>query len=180
MRDESETLRKEINSLIPKIARGESKALDRLFVLTGAKLTTMARRYLSDKNSAEDVVSEVYLKVVKSASSFDKKQNGLNWLYKITKNTALNMNRVYQRENAALDEVEDIASVFSPLCGDNLEISALTAALEKLDPEDRRILYLRYWEGLTVRETAKAIGKPATTTQDKLKKLLKRLREMLE
>ena len=81
-----------INKLIVRIAKGDTYALDELFVITGRMLLFMARKYLYNKSYAEDLVSETYLKVVKSADSFDKKQNGLNWLYKIVKNGALNHN----------------------------------------------------------------------------------------
>lgn len=168
---------KSINRAIVKIGDGNKQALEKLYELTSGYLLSMAKSYLSDKSLAEDVVSEVYLKVVRSASSFDGKGNGLNWLFKITKNTSLNYNIASSKQLAYdIEKNLDIADVFDLLSDYNLLKETLATAVKELTIDERRLLYLKYWEGLTVREIASLLNKPTMTTQDALKRVLKKLK----
>lgn len=171
---------KQVNSAISQIGRGNKNALGTLYELTSGYLLNMARVYVYDKSYAEDVVSEVYLKVVRNAQSFDTSKNGLNWLFKITKNTAINHNAYAARRSYTdIDARGDIADVFNALDDFNLFRGSLKDAVAHLTPEERRIIYLRYWEGYTVREIAKALGKPTMTMQDTIKKILKKLEKKI-
>lgn len=171
---------KNVNREIVRIGKGKKEALGKLYELTSGYLLSMARGYLGDKSLAEDVVSEVYLKVVKSASGFNPDGNGLNWLFKITKNTALNFNVAYSSHpTSSLDANMDIADVFDILSDYNILKDRLAVVVRELPIEERRILYLRYWQGLTVREIALRIGKPTMTTQDAIKRILKKLKSKI-
>lgn len=171
---------KQVNSAIVAIGRGNKRALGTLYELTSGYLLNMARAYVYDKSYAEDVVSEVYLKVVRNAQSFDPAKNGLNWLFKIAKNTALNHNIAEGRRSYVdIDSHGDIADVFDVLDDFNLFKHSLREAVSTLTPEERRIIYLRYWEGYSVREIAKRIGKPTMTTQYTIKTILLKLEKKL-
>lgn len=168
------------NALIMRIAKGDKRALGSLYELTSGYLLAMARAYVRDKSLAEDVVSETYLKAVRGAGSFDPKGNGLNWLFKIVRNTAFNLNAYESRRR--FEDIEshaDIADVFDTLADTRLDSRELTAAIEALPREERTLLYYRYWEGYTVRELAALTGKPVSTTQDALKRILKKLKNKL-
>lgn len=171
---------KQVNSAISAIGKGNKNALGALYELTSGYLFNMARAYVRDKSYAEDIVSEVYLKVVRNAHKFDSSKNGLNWLLKITKNTALNHNDAEcLRAHVDIDSRSDIADVFNVLDDFNLFRGSLKDAVAGLTKEERRIIYLRYWEGLTVREIAETLGKPSATVQYHIKATLKKLEKKL-
>lgn len=171
-------LAEKVNALISAIAEGDKSALGKLYGLTAGYLCFMARKYLADKSYAEDVVSEVFLRVVQSAYTFNQNYNGLNWLFKITKNTALNFNsRTSRFSYEDIDAHRDIADVFSP--GDGDELAHIRYKLRALPEDERELLYYRYWEGYTVRELAGRLGKPVMSVYDKLKKILKKLKNEL-
>ena len=101
------------NALIMRIAKGDKNALGSLYELTSGYLLAMARAYVRDRGLAEDVVSETYLKAVRGAGSFDPKGNGLNWLFKIVRNTAFNLNSYEnRRRHEDIEAHLDIADVF--------------------------------------------------------------------
>ena len=167
-----------INKLIYRISKGDNHALDELFELTSRMLLTMARKYLFDKSYAEDLVSETYFKLVKNASKFNPAQNGLNWLYKIIHNEAVNYNRRdYSLYNC---ELTDEASIIDDCVDDWLDKILIKDALNQLSAEERLVIYLRYWEGLNYQEVAKRINKPLTTTYDYTNKILKKLKKLLK
>ncbi len=171
---------KKVNREITKIAKGNTDALGSLYELTSGYLFSMAKVYLGDKSLAEDVVSEVYLKVVKNADKFNSQLNGLNWLYKITKNVALNMNSYASRHSTQnLDATMNIADAFDILSDLNLLKHKLADEVRALTKDEQRLLYLKYWQGLTIKEIAKAVGKSNSYTHDMIKKILKKLKNKI-
>lgn len=166
-----------INRQIVRIARGDKDGLARLYELSSGYLLSMAKKYLYDKSLAEDVVSEVYLKVVTNAQGFDSAQNGLNWLFKIARNTALNFNKKQRRyPSEDIDSHRDIADALAVTPEENADLARLRDKVAGLPQEERELLYYKYWEGYTVRELADKTGMPPMTLQDRLKRILKKLR----
>lgn len=175
-----DALVKKVNRLILLTASGDKSALGRLFELTAGYLKNMAFGYVRDKSMADDVVSEVYLKVVRYSEKFDPEQNGLNWLFKITKNTALNVNSYEaRRAHEDIDAARDVAAAFDALSSAGLMRACVADAVKSLDKDERELIYMKYWEGYTVRELAAFYKMSPSTVQDRLKRILKRLKKIL-
>lgn len=171
------TLRK-LNTCIRRIAEGDTASLDVLFALTKKPLLVVARSYLSDKSKAEDVLSDSYLKIVRSAKSCDPERNAYNWMYEIVKNTALSQNekdRLRAHPSAEETDLPDIA-VTDAL----LNRILIREAAENLTAEEKRIVYLYFFEGRTVREIGEILGKPKSTAGDLLKRTLEKMRKNLK
>lgn len=164
----------EINGLIEKIAQGEIKALDKLHEAVGRMLLFKAKKYLYDEQFAEDVVSETYLKIVRSAKTFDKDKNGLNWIYKIVRNTAIDHNK---RGGKTVELSENVEQEHAR---DWLAEICVKQALEKLSDEEKELICLRYWYGYGLKEIAQKEGLPLTTIYGRLKKVLKKLEKLLK
>lgn len=173
-----EKLIKQVNSLILKVGNGDKNALTKLYQLTGRMLLAMAKKYIIDKNYAEDMVSITFMKIVKHADTFDASKNGLNWIYKIVHNEALNFNRnsrhTYEMCVSDIDEYSKVTDM-----NDWLESLLLNEALSKLTEEERELLFSRYWMGYTLKEMSEASNRPLSSLNDKLKKLLDKLEKFL-
>lgn len=166
-----------INKLIVRISNGDDNALNELFLLTRRMLLFMARKYLYDKSYAEDLVSETYYKIVKYSSAFDVSKNGLNWIYKIIHNEAINHNNKNRGQvSCELDENIGSISYVDELLDKVLVQNAITA----LTSEEKYVIYLRYWEGFDLREISDKIDKPLTTTYDFLKRIHKKLHKFIK
>ena len=164
---------KTVNKLIVKIAHGDSRALEMLFDLTKKPLFYVAKMYLSDKNNAEDVLSETYLKLVRNAKNFDKSKNGYNWLYEITKNTALNMNR--KNDIGKLDDNELIYECLEGL----INRIAVERAMSELEADEKRIIYEYFFERKTIQQIADRLHKSKSTVHGYLMKILEKLKKYL-
>lgn len=166
-----------INKLIIHISNGDNEALEELFFLTRRMTLFMARKYLYDKSYAEDLLSETYYKIVKYSPTFDSSQNGLNWIYKIVHNEAIN----YNLKNKHRCECELIENNLSISYIDELLDQILVYnAIQTLTSEEKYIIYLRYWAGLDLQAIAEKINKPLTTTYDFLKRILKKLHKAMK
>lgn len=164
---------KNYNLIIVKIGTGDMNALDTLYRDYGGLFFSMAKKYLIDKSYAEDVVSEVFCKIVKSSHGFDTRQNGLNWTFKIIKNTCIDWNKRFGNFDD-IQEYSDLTSVLSDF-EETASRTYLKSALTKLDETENRILYLKFWEGLSIREIAKLLKKPKSTIQYIYHQSLKKL-----
>ncbi|MBO4572951.1 MAG: sigma-70 family RNA polymerase sigma factor [Clostridia bacterium] len=169
---------KRVNSLIVRIAYGDVSALDDLFTEVGGLLYVIARRYLFDKSLADDVVSRVFVKIVKASLNFDADKNGLNWLIKSTKNEALNENVRSGKYLPEPDENHNVADVVTE--EDLASRYDVAEALKKLDEKENLLIKYVYWEGLTLREAAEKLAMPLTSTHRLLKNTLKKLGGFLE
>lgn len=171
---------KQFNKLIIRLARDDVSALDALYEGYGGLLNAMAKKYLSDKSLADDVLSEVYCKLVKGAKTFNPKKNGLNWAFKIVKNTCLDFNsRITKTATENLDEWFNLAdALHTP--ENTIESIDLRAALRLLTEEENRLLYLKFWEGLTVREIAKQLHRPKSTIQYMIEQCLKKISDYMD
>ena len=147
----------------------------------------MAKKYLFDKSCAEDLLSEVFVDLVRtSAKSFDDTKNGLNWIFTIIRRKAFRFNGDV-RNDCSIDD-EESQPYLAPFLSDEdnpasdraLEKETLKQAMQKLSDEENAVLYYKYWEGLTVREIAKKLDKPRSTIQYKIDECLKKLHKELE
>lgn len=120
------------------------------------------KRYVAarvrDPQEAEDLVSEVFLKVYQKLDSFDGTKASLStWVYAITRNAVIDYyrtSRVHSELPETLASGEDLEET---LCrADTLE--ALAAALETLEQRQRDIIILRYYRGMTLRDIAQKMG----------------------
>ena len=168
---------KRVNSLIVRIAYGDVAALDDLFNEVGGLLFVVAKRYLFDKSLAEDVVSRVFVRLVKSSGNFDETKNGLNWLVKSTKNEALNENVRSGKYLPEPDEGFTVADVMTEeMLVDRYDVKK---ALSTLSEKENALVKCVYWEGLTLREAAEKLGMPLTSTHRLLKNTLTKLGKLL-
>lgn len=107
---------------------------------------------------AEDLCSDVFMKVYEKLDSFDESKASLStWIFTITRNRLTD----YFRTRRVFDEVpetmEDGFSVEEDVCGRET-LDSLADALQTLDERERDIIVLRYYSGLTLKEIAEKMG----------------------
>lgn len=171
---------KRANNLIKAIQKGDKKALQTFYVEYGAFFLSIAKYYLFDKSQAEDLLSDVYLELVRNkARTFNSKFNGLNWMYVIIKNKAYKYNAAAMENDCVYDDgICSLGDVLS--AKDDLDSISLKTALTELSEYQKKLLLLRYWEGLTIRDIAVKLNKPPSSVHYELNKTLEKLRDILE
>ena len=129
---------------------------------------------------AEDVCSAIFEKVLRGLDDYDADKGAVStWVYRIAHNTVLDHLKA-RRPTAELDD--GLAS--EERIDDDLlrgeSLSALAAALERLDDEERDVIVLRFYEGCTLREVSERMGMPYRTVVRREKAALARLRFLLK
>ena len=164
--------------LVAAMAAGDRAALATLYERHGALLLGLALRIVREKREAEDLLHDVFLEAWRTAKDFDPKRGRVRtWLAIRMRSRALDLQksaRVSRNTgDAGLELVVDQAEGSSPDHG------RIRSALAELGQDQRRVLELAYFEGLTCAEIAKRVEIPIGTVKSRIAAGLDRLRSGL-
>jgi len=172
--------------LAKRLQRREPAALGELYDRYGRLAYSLIYRVVRDVGVAEDLVQETFLRVWNRAQGFDAERGALGpWLLAVARNRAIDYIRSsggkMARSALELDYAEQPAMFV------NFEADVLSqdrarrvrAALERLNENQRHVIELAYFEGLSQSEMAERMGQPLGTVKTWVRTALKNLREEL-
>jgi RNA polymerase sigma-70 factor (ECF subfamily) len=177
---------------VEALRSGDRAEFARLVDLASAPIYRLALKMLGDPQDAEDVLQNTFLKALQSLPDFEGRSNPLTWLYRIAVNEAL-MHIRRRKPQVEIDEStsDDEENVPLPVqltdwcCLPESDLlsaesrQALDDAIRTLPEKLRVVFVLRDIEGLSVRETAEALGLTETTVKTRLLRARLHLREQL-
>lgn len=155
------------------LRRGDDDALATLFARHKDFVHRLAWSLTADPSLAEDVTQEVFLRVVQAKRRWRPRARFRTLLYRVTANTASELRRHRFRETH--DDVEPPPVPARPIG----ELTDLAQALAALPERQREVVVLRYLEGWSTRETARALGCRSGTVKVHLHRALGRLRTLM-
>lgn len=169
--------REKLNNLVAAVGEGYADCLDGIYVIAGGQMFAVALGIVRDRALAEDVVHDSFIKIAKFAKKYKKGTSALAWIMAIVRNTALDTVRKRRREVSA-DELYSLSSLeYSPEKRDTA--IALESAIAKLDKDEKKVIYCRYYLDMTVRETAallkmskSAVQRTEVRAESKIKEFL--------
>ena len=169
-------------ALVKAVADGDRKALAQLYNRFAPSLMAVAQRILGDRREAEDLLHDVFLEVWRQASQFDPARGTVRaWLLMRMRSRSLDrkksagFSRVVSLEANKEDVRAQSDDTFAP------DRTAVRKALAELPEEQRVVLELGYFEGLSSTEIAAKIDVPVGTVKSRVAAALAKLRlEMAE
>jgi RNA polymerase sigma-70 factor (ECF subfamily) len=140
----------------------------------GPALLAYACSFVSDAAAGEDVVHQVFLRLLRGATAVPDVP--LAYLYRAVRNAALNA-----RRNGCRDVSLETPGIWLEHRGGNREASlSLQAALADLPEEQRAAVVMRIWSGMTLDEIAVTTGVSLNTVASRYRYALDKLRERLQ
>ncbi len=128
-----------------------------------------------DKNHADDVVQEVFLRFIKQEKAFESDEHIKAWLIRVTVNCCHNVfTDLWHKRTAPLSEREDVP-VF-----DTVEESDVYSAVKNLPEKYRVVIHLFYYEDMSIEDISKTLGMKSSTVKSHLHRGRILLREKLE
>ena len=165
--------------LVERAGRGDHDAFGALVGTTIAGLEAVARLILRDHELARDAVQDAYIKAWRDLPGLRDPERFEAWLHRLLVNTCLDTLRRRRRRPM---EVE-LVPIAPPSVGDETGWVADRDQLERgfrgLDPDQRAVLVLHYYVGMTVPMVAETLGVPLGTAQSRLGRALATLRTAL-
>lgn len=171
-----------------RVARGDSAALGALYDRYSGSVFSLALRMLSDRQTAEELVQETFLRVWRQASSFETMRGSLStWVLGIARHLAIDelRRRGARPQTATSDAGERLAALESGEADPaesafaKLRHQVVTDALGQLPHSQREVLELAYFGGLTQTEIAARLGDPLGTVKTRMRLGLQKLKSVL-
>ncbi len=170
--------------LVIRSQRGDRAALEALVTALEPNLYGYLLRKVDDEHLAQDLLQEVLLRVVRSLGTFKPERPFESWVFTI----AANLCRDYYRNpkrSQSLDAIEDgLKETWvgeGPAdAADRAEWKArLPKAVERLPPEQKEVVLLRVYGGMSFQEIADATGCPLNTALGRMRYAILNLRKYL-
>jgi RNA polymerase sigma-70 factor, ECF subfamily len=172
------------DSLLRRMAAGDSRALRQLYDRCSATVFALALRILRNGGEAEEVVQDVFVEAWNRAPSFDSRRgSAFSFVLAIARSRALDRLRAKAAEGRATQAFarEDAGAVPLPIesAQDRQERERIQRALSSLPSEQRMVLELAYFEGLTQSEIARKTSEPLGTVKTRCRLALEKLASAL-
>lgn len=168
--------------LLRRVAARDPAALASLYDRYAPLVYGLARRIVRDEDQAEDLVQEVFLRLWNRPEVYDRGRGTFRaWLLSIAHHLAVDVLRRRRREVSYQDKLAG-PGTDDPVdtAMGQLEGAAVRSLLGRLPPDQRRVIELAYFEGLTQREIAARLGEPLGTVKTRLRLGIIKLRALYE
>ncbi len=174
--------------LLQRLQQRDPQALSLLYDRYARLVFSLALRIVRDVDLAEDVTQEVFWRVWEKAHQYRPERGSVRaWLLYITRNRALDVLRRRKRRPLSADhlpEADDPQVVLADpgpeeMAVQDWEQQRVRQALARLSEEQRTVLLLAYFEGLSHREIAQQLGLPLGTVKSRLRAAVQSLRRLL-
>ena len=172
-------------SLVARMQRRDPNALAELYDRYGRVTFSLIVRVVRDAGIAEDLVQETFLRVWNRVHGFDAQRGSIGpWLLAVARNRAIDYLRSAggRERNAVEYEETDHPVLYCDMEKDILSSDSarrVKSAVEKLSPNQRQVIELAYFEGLSQTEMAERMGQPLGTVKTWVRAALKTLRDEL-
>jgi RNA polymerase sigma-70 factor, ECF subfamily len=167
--------------LLQRVASGDAGAFELLYRRYSRPVFGLALRRLRDRMRAEDAVQETFTAVWRSARTYRPERGpGAPWIYTVARNAIVDRAR---HRSEPPSEVPDMASSEAgpPEQAEVADASfRVHRALEELPQNERDVIELAYWGGLSQSEVAEFLGIPLGTVKTRTRAALGRLADVLE
>lgn len=162
--------------------RGDDEGLARIISDYKDSLTFFLRTFTGDIHTAEDAAEETFVKLAVKKPRYNGKASFRTWLYRIASNTAIDLLRKKRPETVPLEDADlssDEALLEESYLREEKKI-AVHRAMRELPQDYQRILWLVYFEGLSVKEAAVLMDRSEHAAQTLIYRARQRMKEVLE
>jgi len=169
-----------MDDLVRGLKAGDGRAYERLVAEYGDRVYRFIRR-LAGPSEAEDLVQEVFLRIHRSAATYDPSGSFNAWVFTIANNLCLDHLRRgagHRRTGPVDEETADPATGITPEFHEAR--TALRRAVAELPPDQKEVFLLREEAGLSFKEIAETLQCPLNTALGRMHYAMERLRKSLK
>jgi len=164
-----------LKELAARLARGDEAAFAELYDACADRLHGYLAARVGSRDTASDVLQSAFLRAVKGRRQFSVVDNPVAYMFQIARNEAA---RAMGKRRIVTHTMS--AAVSLTETNDNTDdAEAVAAAIARLDADDRELVELKIFAGLTFREIATIVDRPAATVATRYRRAIESLREWL-
>jgi RNA polymerase sigma-70 factor (ECF subfamily) len=171
------------NTILPRIAAGDETAVQDCITQYGNLIWSLARKFTARQLDAEDAVQEIFFEIWQSAKRFDStKSKEITFITMIARRRLIDRLRKAYRQ----PKVESLDNAFFHAPNslekeimNKLQARRIVDGMKSLRPEQRELMFLNIYEGMSHGEIAERKGIPLGTVKTHLRRGFKRVREVV-
>jgi len=175
--------------------QGEVRAFEVLLGRHRKSVYNFILRFVGDKETAEDLLQETFMRVIKGADAYKRQAKFTTWLYTIARNLCVDQTRRRKHRrhaslDAPMDTSDDSGSLMDVIAGNemasdrksvNKELFAtMQRAIAGLSEEQREVFLMREFLDLPFKQIAEVVGVPENTVKSRMRYALEKLRLELD
>ena len=170
------------DELAYRVANGEQQALLHLYDRHSTRVYDLALRVLGDPMAAEEITQDVFFKLWSHANSFFSSRGAFaTWLLSIARHAAIDRLRLERRRPVLADD-EEMEDGWAELPSEKTTSEEarwrdLYFAVRALPPDQRQVIQLAYYHGMSHSQIAEHLGWPLGTVKTRLRMAMEQLRE---
>ena len=172
--------------LLQRIASGDRLALAEFYDQIAGPLFSTATRILGEAHEAEEVVQDVFVQIWEKAATFDTALGTpFTWAMRITRNRSIDRLRSRQRRTKLAAQFQENFEITAG--GENAAaelgeeaVGQIRSTVGSLPADQRRVIEMAFFSGLTHVEIAEALGEPLGTVKARIRRGMLKLRESLQ
>jgi len=178
--------RQEEQEVIYRVRRGDTEAFSLLVAAYQGTVFNLTYRMTGNRQEADDLAQDIFLRAYRNLWRFDPEKKFFTWLFTIALNTV--RNHLKSRPRREMPRAE--AALLSPAAGDPSDPEALLlsreeerrleACLQRLPPDLREIIVLRYYQGLSFDEIAGITALSVSAVKMRTYRTLQRLGALMK
>ncbi|MBI3649857.1 MAG: sigma-70 family RNA polymerase sigma factor [Acidobacteria bacterium] len=175
----------DLMTLLLKVAEGDQSAFTTLYEATSKAVFGLVLRILNDRATAEEVLLDVFTQAWRQAGNYDRgRGTPIAWLMTIARSRAIDRLRSgkHDQQKDTLEHAGELTAQ-TPSPEDHTVIAErqkmVRQAIESLSPEQKEVIELAYYSGLSHTEIATKLGHPLGTVKTRTRLAMIKMREML-
>ena len=182
--------------LMARFQKGRLRAFEILLERHRRGIFYFVLRFTSNRDTAEDLVQDCFLRVVAKKATFQRRSKFTTWLYTIARNLSIDhLRKMRHRNTASLDQPRKPGSESEVTLMDQIGTNQaptdqkaherrlrdhITSAIGSLSPEQREVFLMREENGLPFEEIAEIVKAPLNTVKSRMRYALQNLKSNLQ
>jgi len=167
------------NQMINGLIKGQEDAFRQMMQLYGNKLLGTCYLILRDREEAEDVVQETFIRVFRNIRTFNGKSSLYTWIYRIAINLSRDRLRKKTYDMSLNEELVGDADTLEIL-EHRMDMEELKISLAELSPIYREVLVLFYYQDLSISEISDLLKEKEGTIKSRLSRARKILAKEMQ
>ena len=171
---------------IKQVLGGNSEAFSYLLDKYKDRTFNLAFRICSNREEAEEVAQDAFLKAFKALGGFEMKSSFATWLYRIVYNTSISYVRTRKKGTLSLEDFPADASDFKGINNSEDESereyrnALINFALQKINEEERGLISLYYYEEMNIEEISDCTGISKSNIKVRLFRTRQKMLEIIQ
>ncbi|MFM2325863.1 MAG: hypothetical protein RIR31_65 [Bacteroidota bacterium] len=169
--------------LVQELQNRNQQAFSYLYDNYAAALNGVIFRLVEDKELAEDILQEAFVKIWNNFSSYDSTKGRLfTWMLNLTKNLTIDTLRSkgYKKQSKISGDENAVSNLSDNTGAEKFDALGIRKQLSNLKPAQRNIIDMAYFNGYTQDEISKEMGIPLGTVKTRMRSAILELRKMLQ